>query len=190
METLKSFIKNNFSISYSFVYGNNLSKIFNQAFNNYKKNKSFKCNENKILKIISLGIYCPNDIEKLCKYLSDTDLNEIKKIHININTDTNLLRQKIKEHLKKIKNYRNKIKDKNKFSVVFFLNMLFINLYNINALLKDNEINIEKIKVFDKDELRYISKKPFLLGLIKKIPLKTLKTIKNKIKKERSNDTF
>jgi len=118
------------------------------------------------------------------------NINKLKVDEIKPNDDID---EKVREELFLINNYRNAVKDKSKFMFSYLLlNAVKINEKLLHKILTDDELNEEKISLLDKDELRYVLKKPFLLGLIKKMPLESLKKIKehvSKAKKARKSKT-
>jgi len=100
---------------------------------------------------------------------------------------------RIKEELSAINSYRSAVRDRSKFMFIYLLlNAIKINEKLLHKILTDDELNEEKLSLLDKDELKYILKKTFLLGLIKKIPLESLKKIKEhatKAKKAKQSQT-
>jgi len=58
------------------------------------------------------------------------------------------------------------------------LKALLINKDRLNSILNDNELNLEKLSCFSDKEIRYMTKKPLLLKIIKKTPLKALEKLK------------
>jgi len=196
--TLKEFMEKKLHIPHRFIYDNSdVRNIFNKAFENYNQDKRFKCSEEKLLKIIAAGIQSTKGIELLCVLLSDEDLNELpvqESLKVDIEKG-DITDAAIKKEIAAIKNYRNTVKDKNKFMFMYLLlNAIKINQSNqkiLDKILSDNELSIEKIKLLENDEFKYILKKPFLMGLLKKTPLKSLKVVKEhaiKAKKGELND--
>jgi len=173
----KKFIGDNFNIPYRKLYDNkNLQIFYKKAFENYLEDKVFKCNENKLLKILVAEIYDIEDIKKLCIFISNEDLKELQGLDIDIKKENIFNEIKKMSKLVRIK--------KLKF-IYFVFNFIKINKDRLNKIFIDNELTIEKIKLIgNEQDIKYIAKKPFLLGLLKLIPFKTLK----KITKRSKND--
>jgi len=119
-------------------------------------------------------------------------IDELKVDDIKLNDNDNI-DNKVKEELSAINIYRSAVKDRSKFMFIYLLlNAIKINEKLLHKVLTDNELNEEKLNLLDKDELKYILKKPFLLGLMKKMPLESLKKIKEhaaKAKKAKQSQT-
>jgi len=109
------------------------------------------------------------------------------------NVKTENIDEKIKEELLAINSYRSAVRDRSKFMFIYLLlNAIKINEKLLHKIFTDDKLNEEKLSLLDKDELRYILKKPFLLGLMKKMPLESLKKIKEyaaKAKKTKQSKT-
>ena len=170
----KKFIGDNFNISYRKLYDQkSILFFYKKAFENYLKDKIFKSDENKLFKILAGKIYDIEDIEKLCTFISDEDLKELQGLNVNIE----------KENIIKEINKMSKLIRIKKLEFIYFIfNFIQINKDRLNKVLSDNELTIEKIKLIgNEQDIKYIAKKPFLLGLLKLIPFKVLKKIKENI---------
>ena len=173
---LKDFTDNTKLCYATIVSNNDIKNITKKAVENINENKKFECNEEKILKLLNIfkGKITKEALKELCIYLSDEDLAD--KEGYNLDLIGKISEEKINESLKdtqKTNDYNKKLARIRKI-----LKALLINKDRLNSILNDNELNLEKLFCFDDKEIRYMTKKPLLLKIIKKTPLKALEKLK------------
>jgi hypothetical protein len=184
LKSVKEFIKNVLKINREFYY-NFLSKktkdIINKAFENYQNNVTFDdCDEEKIKKIISaFNKYKPlNLLEILCKYISKEDLKEVQIIDFS---DCYLDLDEVKRLRRKIKWNRRYYLRKgiDDFKILeIIIEIVYQKFKKQENILTDNEITLDKLKLFSEREINYIVKEKNVLFLIKKLPMSILENIR------------
>jgi len=173
---LKDFTNNTALCYVTILAHKDIKNLIKKAIENINKNNLFECNEEKILKLLNIfkGKITKESLKELCIHLSDEDLTDEKGYNLDLIGKIN--EEKINENLKNIK----KTNDYNIRLVKIrkILKALLINKDRLDSILNDDELNLEKLFCFSNKEIKYLAKKPLLLKIIKKIPLKALKKLK------------
>ena len=177
---LKDFTKNT-GLCYATIIANkNIKNLIAKAIENINENRKCECNEKKILKLLNIfkGKITKKALKELCIHLSDKDLADEEGY------DLNLIEKINEENIDKSLKDTKKTNDYNKklTRIRKILKALLVNKERLNSILNDDELNLEKLFCFSDKEIKYMAKKPLLLKIIKKTPLKALEKLKGEKK--------
>jgi hypothetical protein len=189
--SFKYFVTNLLKINYTslYAYKRNLIPVLKKMRENFiNEIKTNQCDEEKLLKIVFTfnKLLKKENIEIFCNYLSKEDLKEFDTGEVLPDIDSSVNDEILRKILGNLRTYKHNKKENIKdnpylFIFIFLKHLKQLDKKYLKKILKDNELTLEKLKCLNEKEFEFVIKRPVLLTILKHIPLKLLKKIKERL---------